>query len=123
MLVEPVAVRDALGGLVQCLVSGHEVGDEIDEQQLPCGQFRVFLYQYGGNQQYRCRRYLNDLLAQAVFVVMPVFMLLFMCMFVVKMLLMSAVFTVFVCHCPKCFVVFCVQRYTLLFAIGLQSFL
>ena len=32
MLVEPVAMHDAFGGLMKCLMTGNEIGDKIDEQ-------------------------------------------------------------------------------------------
>jgi hypothetical protein len=47
MLVEGIAVGQALSGFVQCVVANEQVGYEVDEEQLPGGQRELVFYPGG----------------------------------------------------------------------------
>ena len=54
MLVEGIAVDDALDSLLQRVVADNQVGYKIDEQQLPRRQCQIVLNDDGADQQHGC---------------------------------------------------------------------
>ena len=65
MFIECITVGDALPCLLKSLVTYQQVGDEIDEQQLPCGKIEVMFYPYGGNQKDDSNSYGYELVPQS----------------------------------------------------------
>lgn len=51
MLVEGIAMQQALASLAKRAMTNQQIGHEIDQQQLPCGQLRLTLDKPGTYQQ------------------------------------------------------------------------
>ncbi len=51
VLVEHLAVHDAMGGLAQCAVAHKQVGNEIDEEKPTRGELKMPLDEHGGDEQ------------------------------------------------------------------------
>jgi hypothetical protein len=78
MLVEGVAAGYAFRRFLECLVSYQEIGDEIDEEQLPGGEAALFLYDYGSDEEYGGDRYQDYLFLQSAFLMLMVMLMLVM---------------------------------------------
>ena len=80
MLVEGVAVRDALDGFLQRVEAYDEVGDQIDQQELPGGQVAFLLDDHRCGEQNGRQGDQDDLSFQASFLVMMLMLAAFMLM-------------------------------------------
>ena len=92
VLVEGIAVSNALSRLLQRVMSDEQIGNQVDKQQLPSRQRHVFLDNDGGNEQYRGDDYAHQLVAQTAVVVVMFMMMLVRAAFLVMMMV------VMVCH-------------------------
>ena len=85
MLVEGVALHQAFSSLLQRACSDDEIRDKIDQQQLPRGECRCFLYDYCSYKQYHCCHNDSQLSVQPMLMMMlmtTAFTLMFVMMFV-----------------------------------------
>ena len=62
MFVEGFSMCQTLGGFLECVESDEQVGYQIDEEHLPCGQVTAFLDDDRANQQNHRGGNLDDLL-------------------------------------------------------------
>jgi hypothetical protein len=88
MLIEGIAMCNALSCLTKRVVANEKIGHKIDQQQLPRGQLAVVLYPDSRYQQQDSDKNQRQLSFQtSVFVLMMMLMMVFM--FVVLMMFMS----------------------------------
>ena len=80
MLVEGVAVRNALSRFLQRVEANDEVGNQIDQQELPGGQVAFLLDDHRCGEQYGRQGNQDDLPFQASFLVMMLMLAAFMLM-------------------------------------------
>ena len=95
MLVESLAMRQALSRFLERIETDEKIRNQIDEQQLPSGQMAFFLYNNCRNKQGHRNGDLDDLALQAAFMLV---MMLMMMMFMFATFLMMVMMFVMVCH-------------------------
>ena len=98
MLVEGVAMDDALPRLFQRRVADEEVGDEIEQQLLPDGQRQAVLCQHAPNEQQGRNKNQYKLATQAAMLVVVVMVML--AAVVVAAAVVVVVMMMVVCHKP-----------------------
>ena len=97
-------MEQSFGGFAQRFMTHQEVGHEINEQQLPCGQREIMFYADRTDEQYDGCGDDSQLSVKAVMVVMVVMVLTFIVMmmvcFCLRMTVAAAVtvMLMFVCH-------------------------
>ena len=94
MFVEGVAVGYTLSGFLQRVIAYNNIRYKINQQQLPCRQLIVFLYQDCSNEQYDRDNDTHHLFLQVVVLVV---------MFVFVMMTTVFAMIVLMCHIPICF--------------------
>jgi len=70
MLVEGIAVCNALSSFLQGFVAYEEIRNEVDQEQLPGGKVALLLYYYCSREEYSGQGDKDDLTLQASFLVM-----------------------------------------------------
>jgi len=75
MLIEGISVEQTLNGLLQRVVPDEQIGDEINQQQLPLRQVGILLDENRCNQQYDGGDNKLELLLQRMLVMVFVLML------------------------------------------------
>ena len=88
MFVKCFTMCQTLCGFLECVESDEQVGYQIDEKHLPCGQVIAFLDDDCANQQNHRGGNLDDLLFQTTFVVVLVVMCMFTTLVVVMFMMM-----------------------------------
>ena len=52
VFIKRISLHDAFHGFAEHIITGYQIGHEINQQQLPCGKAGSFLYDYGSRQQH-----------------------------------------------------------------------
>ena len=94
VLIEGVAMRQALGRLFQRACTYYKIRYEVNQQQLPCGQLQRLLYDDSRNQQHHCHCYCPQLAMASVL------MMMFMMMFMMVLMMVLVVVLVLVTTAP-----------------------
>ena len=89
VLVEGIAVGNSFCCLLQCVVPDEQIGNKIDQQQLPCGQLAVLFDDDGGDEE-------HDGDGNQCQFASPRFVFMVVMLVVVVTVTMAAVFVVFV---------------------------
>ena len=96
MFIEGIAVGNTLSSFLQRIISYNNIRYKINQQQLPCWQLTVFLYQDRSNEQNHRDNDTHHLCFQVV-------VLVFVVVFVVMMMTTVFAMIVLMCHIPFCF--------------------
>ena len=129
MLVEGLAMSQALGGFLERVEANEQIRNQIDEEQLPCGQVAALFDDDRRNEQNHRNGDFDDLTFQPTFMVVLVMMLVSMMMFMPAAFVFSpfikgarGILMMFVCHILTFyFFRFRLQKCCNCFATGLQS--
>ena len=82
MLIESLTMNESFGRFFQCVMTDEQIGNEIDQQQLPCGQLIVFLDPYCADKEESRNDDKHDTVSHAVVMVfVMMFVMVFMLMF------------------------------------------